>query len=250
MVDYKLVHGDCLEVMKKIPDGSIDMILRDLPYQITSNKWDILIPFDQLWEQYNRITKSNAIIALTSSQPFTSMLVMSNLEMYKHEWVWIKNKGGNFANTVREPFKETERILIFSRGKWTYNKQMQERTGGGLSRINYDFNTVTETENYRKFERPSDAKGKELRVPSNWQKFNTEHGLHPTQKPVDLFRYLIRTYTNEGETVLDNCSGSGTTGIACIRENRNFICIEKDEKYYNIGKTRIEKELSLNKVPI
>ena len=127
---------------------------------------------------------------------------------------------------------------------------MQERTGGGLSRINYDFNTVTETENYRKFERPSDAKGKELRVPSNWQKFNTEHGLHPTQKPVDLFRYLIRTYTNEGETVLDNCSGSGTTGIACIRENRNFICIEKDEKYYNIGKTRIEKELSLNKVPI
>lgn len=200
-----------------------------------------MIPLEPLWKEYWRILKPTGVIALTGSQPFSSMLVMSQTEYFKHEWIWIKNRGSNFANTVREPFKEHEQVLIFSKGKWTYNKQMQERTGTGLERVKYDFNTVTESENYRKFERASDSKGKHLRVPSSHQKFNTEVGLHPTQKPVDLFRYLIRTYTNENEIVLDNVAGSGTTAIAALMENRQYILMEKEEKYYNIILERIEK---------
>ena len=136
-------QGDCLIEMSKIADKSVDMILCDLPYGTTQNKWDAVIPFDLLWQQYNRILKPTGIIALTASQPFSSALIMSNPKMFKHEWIWIKNRGSNFANTVREPFKEHEQVLIFSNGKWTYNKQMQERTGGGLDRVNYGFTIVT-----------------------------------------------------------------------------------------------------------
>lgn len=239
MNNINLLNGDCLELMNDINNHSIDMILADLPYGITSNKWDSMIPLEPLWEHYWRILKPTGVIALTASQPFSSILVSSQIKYFKHEWIWIKNRGSNFANTVREPFKEHEQVLIFSKGKWTYNKQMQERTGTGASRVKYDFNTITESENYRKFDRPSSAKGKELRVPSSWQKFNTEVGLHPTQKPVGLFEYLIKTYTNEGELVLDNTMGSGTTGIACINLKRNFIGIEKDESYYNVALNRI-----------
>lgn len=237
----KVLHGDCLKLMKEIPDGKIDMILCDLPYNLTQNKWDILIPLEPLWDQYWRILKPNGIIALTGSQPFSSMLVMSQQQYFKHEWIWIKNRGSNFANTVREPFKEHEQILIFSKGKWTYNKQMQERTGSGLDRIKYDFNTISESENYRKFDRTSESKGKILRVPSSHQKFNVEVGLHPTQKPVNLFRYLIRTYSNENEIILDNAAGSGTTAIAALMENRQYILMEKEEKYYNLILKRIEE---------
>lgn len=236
-------QGDCLELMKKIPDKHIDMVLCDLPYGTTSNKWDVIIPLDKLWEQYNRICKDNAIIALTCSQPFTSMLVMSNLPMYKHEWIWIKNRGSNFANTVREPMKEHESVLIFSNGKWTYNKQMQERTGGGLERVQYNVAFESKSDNYREFEGRKENKLPDLRVPSSWQKFNTEVGLHPTQKPVGLFEYLIRTYTNENEIVLDNCAGSFTTGVACINTNRKFIGYELDEKYFEIGKNRLIEKL-------
>lgn len=237
----KIYLGDCLEIMQNLPDGEIDMILTDLPYGLTENHWDSIIPLDKLWGQFKRILKLNGIVALTASQPFSSILVMSNLKMFKHEWIWIKNRGSNFANTVREPFKEHEHVLIFSNGKWTYNKQMQERTGSGLSRVKYDFNHVTESENYRKFERASDSKGKELRVPSSYQKFNTEVGLHPTQKPVPLFEYLIKTYTNEGELILDSCAGSGTLGVACMNTKRNFIMIEKEEKYFKIIQDRLSK---------
>lgn len=236
-----ILHGDCLELMKDIPDGSIDMILCDLPYGTTQNKWDTVIPFDKLWEQYNRLIKSNGVIALTASQPFSSALVMSNPKMFKHEWVWIKNKGGNFANTVREPFKEHEQILIFSKGKWTYNKQMQERTGAGADRIKYKFHLESKSENYREFKGRGEVVMPELRVPSSWQKINIETGLHPTQKPVALFEYLIKTYTNEGELVLDNCAGSGTTAIACMNTNRRYIVMEKDDKYFEIMKKRIEE---------
>ena len=236
-----VLHGDCLELMKDIPAGSIDMILCDLPYGTTYNKWDSLIPFQPLWEQYTRVIKENGIIALTASQPFTSALVMSNVNWFKHEWIWLKNKGSNFANTVREPFKEHESVLIFSKGKWTYNKQMQERTGSGLSRVKYKFHLESKTENYRDFKGRGEVSMPNTRVPSSWQKFKTETGLHPTQKPVALFEYLINTYTNEGETVLDNCSGSGTTAIACINTNRNYILMEKEQKYYNIIKKRIVK---------
>lgn len=239
----QIYNMDCLEGMKYVPDKSIDMILCDLPYGTTQNKWDSVLPFEELWRQYKRIIKNNGIIALTASQPFTSALLMSNPTWFRHEWIWIKNRGSNFANTVREPMKEHESVLIFSQGKWTYNKQMQERTGGGLSRVKYDFNTVSESDNYRKFERPPDKQG-ELRVPSSWQKFNVEVGLHPTQKPVPLFEYLIRTYTNESEIVLDNCMGSGTTAIACINTNRNFIGFELDTTYCGIANDRIQDVVS------
>lgn len=236
--DCELWQGDCLEVMRKIPDGSVDMVLCDLPYGITQNKWDSAIPLDLLWFQYNRILKQNGVAALTASQPFTSTLVLSNPKQFRHEWIWIKNRGSNFANTVREPMKEHESVLIFSHGKWTYNKQMQERTGGGLSRVQYGFNKATQTSNYGTFTEPPPTQG-DLRVPSSWQKFNVEVGLHPTQKPVSLCEYLIRTYTNENQVVLDNCMGSGSTGIAALNTNRRFIGIELDPTYFNIAKDRI-----------
>jgi site-specific DNA-methyltransferase (adenine-specific) len=247
----KLLLGDCIEILPKGNGNTFDMILCDLPYGTTQNKWDAIIPFDFLWEQYNRILKPNGIIALTSSQPFTSMLIMSNFEydkkhpekkipLFRHEWIWIKNRGSNFANTVREPFKEHESVLIFSRGKWTYNRQMQERTGSGEDRIKYNVKFETSSDNYREFETRKENKLPELRVPSSWQKFNTEVGLHPTQKPVSLFEYLIKTYTNEGNIVLDNCAGSGTTAVACKNLNRKWVCIEKEEKYCKTIVERLE----------
>ena len=157
MSDYRdeniwLMKGDCLERMKEIPGGSVDMVLTDPPYGTTACKWDSVIPLEPMWEQLKRVVKPNGVIALTASQPFTSVLVTSNIRMFKHEWVWIKNRGSNFANTVREPMKEHEVVLIFSNGKWTYNKQMQERSGGGLDRVKYSFNDVGyEREGTRKF---------------------------------------------------------------------------------------------------
>lgn len=233
--------GDCLELMSSIESESVNLILCDLPYGTTQCKWDAVIPFEPLWEAYKRILKPNGIVALTASQPFSSALVMSNPSMFKHEWIWIKNRGSNFANTVREPMKEHEAVLIFSRGKWTYNKQMQERTGGGASRVQYKYNTEVDqlSDNYGVFESRRTESLPELRVPSTWQKFNCEVGLHPTQKPVGLMEYIIRTYTNEGDLVLDNCMGSGTTGVACANTGRSFIGIEMDENYFNVASERI-----------
>ena len=248
MIPIQLWNGDCLELMDDIPDASVDMVLCDLPYGITQNKWDTVIPFDELWKAYDRVCKENAIIALFASQPFSSALVMSNPKMFRHEWIWIKNRGSNFANTVREPMKEHEHILIFSRGKWTYNKQMQERTGGGLSRVQYTLEKQTaKSSNYRRFDKPNRNQGN-LRVPSSWQKFNTEVGIHPTQKPVALCEYLIKTYTDEGETVLDNCMGSGSTGVACVNTGRDFIGIEIDPQYYTVAQTRIAEAQERKKI--
>lgn len=232
--------GDCLELMKNIPDKSVNSVICDLPYKITSNEWDILIPFIALWENYLRIGVDNCTYIFTSAQPFTTALINSNFKMWKHEWVWIKNRGSNFANTVREPFKEHETIQVFSKGKWVYNKQMQERTGGGASRAKYSANYKSESSNYRKFDGKFKKTQSKLRVPSSWQKFNTEVGLHPTQKPVALMEYLIKTYTNEGDLVLDNCAGSGSTLVAAKNLNRQFIGIEKEEKYYNIILERLK----------
>jgi len=241
----KILLGDCLELMKDIPAGSIDMILADLPYGTTSNKWDAVIPLESMWGLYWKILKSNGVIVLTASQPFSSTLIMSQSKHFKHEWIWIKNRGSNFANTVREPMKEHEQVLVFSKGKWTYNKQLQERTGAGADRIKYELNHRSKSENYREFEGRESVKLPELRVPSSWQKFNTDtSGLHPTIKPVELFRYFIRTYTNEEELVLDNVAGSGTTAIACLEENRNFIVMEKEKKYYEIIKKRVKEFLN------
>jgi site-specific DNA-methyltransferase (adenine-specific) len=234
-----LRFGDCLSILPTIPTGSVDLILADLPYGTTSNKWDSVIPLENLWLEYRRITRPISAIVLTASQPFTARLVMSNPGEFKHEWIWIKNRGSNFANTVREPMKEHESVLVFSKGKWTYNKQMQERTGSGGDRVKYGVAFKSKSENYREFEGREHAILPELRVPSSWQKFNTEVGLHPTQKPLGLMEYLIKTYSNEGETVLDNCMGSGTTGVAAVNLKRNFIGIEKDEHYFSIAKNRI-----------
>jgi len=243
MSKIELIQGDCLEKMKDIPDGSVDMVLSDPPYGTTACKWDSIIPLEPMWEHLKRVIKANGAIVMTASQPFTSVLVMSNVEMFKHEWIWIKNRGSNFANTVREPMKEHEVVLVFSHGKWTYNKQMQPRTGAGLDRTKYDCDFITESDNYRKF---SDRKGNklpEMRVPSSWQKFNTvcgkEKTKHPTQKPLGLMEYLIKTYTNEGDTVLDFAAGSFTTGVACKNTNRDFIGIEVDEDYFKIAEDRI-----------
>jgi site-specific DNA-methyltransferase (adenine-specific) len=232
-------HADCFDAMSEIADGSVDMVLCDLPYGTTQNKWDSVLPLDRLWAEYWRIAKPNAAILLTASQPFSSVLTCSQLHRFKHEWVWIKNRGSNFLNAKREPMKEHEVGLMFSKGKWTYNRQMQERTGGGKGLVGKMVPHGGASDNYGSY-KATKAVLPEMRVPSSWQKFNTEVGIHPTQKPVALFEYLIRTYTNLGDTVLDNCAGSGTTAIAAENAGRKWICIERDEVYYEkaVGRVR------------
>jgi site-specific DNA-methyltransferase (adenine-specific) len=239
-----LLLGDCLDRMKEIPDDSVDLILTDPPYGTTGCSWDTIIPFEMMWTEIRRILKKeNSAVVFTASQPFTSALVMSNVEWFRHEWIWIKNRGSNFANTVREPMKEHESVLVFAEKKWTYNKQMQPRTGGGADRANYEVTFKTNSDNYRKFDTRENQKISEMRVPSSWQKFNTVSGKektkHPTQKPIMLMEYLIKTYTNKRDTVLDFTMGSGSTGVAAINLGRQFIGIEKDHEYFSVAKHRI-----------
>lgn len=237
----QLYHGDCLEVMKQLPDNSIDMVLCDLPYGMTGCKWDCVIPFEDLWAAYKRVCKENAAIVLFGSMPFSAKLVASNLKAYKHDWIWQKNRGSNFACVKYQPMREHESIFVFCYGKPIYNPIMQERAESGKGRVKYKMQYNTNTNlygdgfhNIRHTIRPME------RYPSSVQKFNTEVGLHPTQKPVALCEYLIKTYTNEGMIVLDNCMGSGTTGVACVNLNRDFIGIEKDSHYFDVAKQRIE----------
>ena len=235
--------GDCLEVMKEIPDGVVDMILCDLPYGTTACKWDTVIPFDKLWEQYKRIIKDNGAIVLTASQPFTSVLVMSNIDMFKVEWIWKKNAGSNFSQTKYQPMKEHESVLVFSKGKTNYYPIMQERSESGKKMIKVGVKSkaskgddVYAGANQGYDNSKQDAN---MRVPSSVQLFNRERGLHPTQKPVALFEYLIKTYTNEGDLVLDNCAGSGTTAIAAENTGRKWVCIEQSEEYATKAVERI-----------
>src|SRR5574344_31049 len=233
--------------MKNIDDKSIDMVLCDLPYGTTACKWDVIIPFEPLWEQYKRIIKDNGAIVLTAIQPFTSALVMSNPKMFKYEWIWEKAVGSNFAVLKYQPMKEHENVLVFSKESHNYYPIKEPRKGNGNERIKHNYNELKSKtgeangslKNIGKIE-----KYNELRNPSSVQYFNNREqsrGLHPTQKPVALFEYLIKTYTNEGDLVLDNCAGSGTTAIACMNTNRNYILIEKEQKYYNIIQDRINK---------
>ena len=234
MPKIELIQGDCLEKMKDIPDGSIDMILCDLPYGTTACKWDTIIPFEPLWEQYKRIIKDNGAIVLTASQPFTSALVMSNIKMFKYCWVWNKAKAANYVNAKKQPLKIHEDIAVFCKGN-NYNPQKtigKFRKKGGYT-VNREVAvaqnpTVSFNDTY---------------YPKSILNFsvagNKDSTLHPTQKPVALFEYLIKTYTNEGDLVLDNCMGSGTTGVACVNLNRDFIGIEKDENYFKIAEQRI-----------
>jgi site-specific DNA-methyltransferase (adenine-specific) len=255
----KVLHGDCLEWMPKIEDKSIDMILCDLPYGTTACKWDTMIPFQPLWDHYERIIKDNGSIVLTASQPFTSALVMSNPNLFKHEWIWNKNKASNFLQAKSAPLKIHESILVFGKGSITYNPQPTELTEQGKKRNNrkqegnkaindgvFGDRTNLEVPNY---------KGKTFGYPKSILDYkkeaNNQHKkqvFHPTQKPVALFEYLIKTYSKEGETVLDNCLGSGTTAIASINTDRNFIGIEKEWDYCEIANERIKKakELKVN----
>ena len=238
MIDLR--QGDCLEVMKDIPDKSIDMILADLPYGTTKLKWDSIIPFEPLWEQYERITKDNGAIVLFGSQPFTSALVMSNPKLFRYEWIWEKTKTANFMHLKRQPGKRHESVLVFYKKQPVYNPQMRvgepyvdkrksrKQSKGTYGNINIHNKTVT---------------NKGTRYPKSVISFsNGKSGkIHPTQKPIALLEYLIKTYTNENETVLDNTMGSGSTGVAAKKLNRNFIGIELDKGYFNIAKKRIEE---------
>lgn len=233
---YKIMQGDCLELMKEIPDGSVDMVLCDLPYGTTRNKWDTVIPFDPLWKQYERIIKENGAIVLFSQMPFGAAVIMSNPSMFRYEWIYQKPNATGFLNANRMPLKSHENILVFYKALPTYNPQKWKGNPYKAKRGN------TTSKNYGEFDGDWHTENKDgLRYPVDIIKFNKEQGLHPTQKPVPLLEYLIKTYTNEGETVLDSCMGSGSTGVACANTGRRFIGIELDENYFDIAKKRIEE---------
>ena len=250
----EIICGDCLEVMKDIPDESIDMILCDLPYGTTACKWDTIIPFGPLWEQYKRIIKDNGAIVLTASQPFTSALVMSNIKMFKYEWIWEKTMPNNFCQAKYQAMKYHENILVFAKGKTKFNPIMEKRSDVGIDRLKNSGKVLDGSNNTSQFMSFKRGQGiyreydKEKIYPKSVQKIGSVPNcngtkLHPTQKPVALFEYLIKTYTNEGDLVLDNCMGSGTTGVACKNLNRNFIGIELDPEYFKIAEKRINENL-------
>ena len=236
-----LYNGDCLEIMRDIPDQSIDMILCDLPYGTTHCKWDSIIPFEILWEQYNRIIKSNGVIALFGSEPFSSYLRISNITMYKYDWIWDKTTGLGFLDSKHRPLKQHEIISVFAKGgcsngskiRMTYNPQ------GLIPTIKKNRNSPSNILNSEPKKR-LELNTKYTNYPKSILRFGREVGFHPTQKPVSLCEYLIKTYTNDGETVLDNCMGSGTTGVACANTRRKFIGIELDTGYCDIAMKRIQ----------
>lgn len=240
----QLYKGNCLELMKEIPDESIDMILCDLPYGSTQCKWDIIIPFEPLWEQYNRIIKENGAIVLFATEPFASKLRLSNIKNYKYDWVWDKVKGTGFLNAKKQPMRNHELICVFYKKQCLYNPQM---TYGHKLKKSYrskDLQTDVygEMKNDYTYESTS-------RYPRSIQVFSTDtqnSSLHPTQKPVALLEYLIKTYTNEGDLILDNCAGSGSTCIAAINTNRNFIGMEMDDDYFEVAENRIHDRLKNN----
>ena len=266
MNNMKLYNGDCLEIMKDIEDKSVDMILCDLPYGCTArNKWDVIIPFNELWEQYKRVIKDNGAIVLFGKQPFTSLMITSNPKMYRYNLVWRKNlKTGNL-NAKKMPMGAFEDLMVFYKKPPTYNPQVIPRT----YQIPYGNTKNSKTTNYGEQKEELTCRPKDYLMPDDVIDYedsvnmgdyelenemlyikcvhNSTGKLHPTQKPVELLEWLIKTYTNEGEVVLDNCMGSGSTGVACINTNRRFIGIEKDDTYFDIAKERIEntyKELN------
>ena len=244
----KIYNEDCLEGMKRIDDKSIDMILCDLPYGMTYNKWDTVIPFEPLWEQYERIIKDNGAIVLTATQPFASDLIYSNKKLFKYEWIWIKNIPTGFAHAKNMPMRKHENILVFSKGSMGHKSLLGDR------RMEYNPQGVIYTDEIEKIRpskhgrnfgaRPKQV-GREYKKAKNFPttilEVKNDEKLHPTQKPVALFEYLIKTYTDEGEIVLDNCIGSGTTAVACLNTNRYFIGFETEDKYCKIANERIKK---------
>ena len=249
----KIYNEDCLEGMKRIPDGSVDCIVCDLPYGTTACAWDSVIPFDKLWEQYKRIIKNTGAIVLFSQQPFTSALIMSNIDMYKYNWIWKKESGTNYLNSHHQPLKITEDICVFGMAATTESKKKKY--------MEYHPQMI---KGYKPYACKNGIQRKDAamvrgkckaqtggavtvsdgsRFPINLLEFiRDKEKIHPTQKPVALIQYLIRTYSNEGDTILDNCMGSGTTAIACIKEKRNFIGFELNKEYYNKACKRIKLE--------
>jgi site-specific DNA-methyltransferase (adenine-specific) len=240
-----IIHGDCLDIMPTLADNSIDLILCDLPYGVTACKWDSIIPIEPLWENYKRLIKANGVIVLFSTQPFTTTLISSNLPMFKYCWYWVKKRGHGFAHSKNKPLTRVEDICVFSTGKinhvghttnrMTYYPQGIVENGCRVMSTTSHGNTMGPRPNqvgktylaYKNF-------------PTNVLEFKADaKRIHPTQKPVALCEYLIKTYTQEGDTVLDNAAGSGSTGVACINTNRKYILIEKEEKYIEIIKQRI-----------
>ncbi|WP_122587707.1 DNA-methyltransferase [Pseudomonas viridiflava] len=245
--EIQLYQGDCLEVMKRLPDASVDMVLADLPYGTTQCSWDVIIPFAPLWEQYLRIAKPGAAIVLCAAQPFASLVVASNPADYRYEWIWEKGNATGFLNAKRQPLRAHESAQVFYRRQPTYNPQMT----GGHQRRTAKRKTVN-----------SECYGKALalteydstdRYPRSVQFFSSDKqtaNYHPTQKPVAWMEFLLRTYTSAGDAVLDNTMGSGTTGVACIRSGRRFIGIERDEKIFGTASDRIAAEITLRDTPV
>lgn len=241
MKDIELWQGDCLELMNNIPDKFIDCIITDLPYGSTQCKWDSIIPFEPLWKQYNRVVKDNGAIVLFGTEPFSSHLRLSNLKNYKYDWIWDKVKGTGFLNAKKQPMRNHELISVFYKKQCTYNPQ---KTYGHKMKKSYRSKDL-QTEVYGEMKNDYTYESTE-RYPRSIQVFSTDtqnSSLHPTQKPVDLMEYLIKTYTNEGEIILDSCAGSMTTGIAAINTNRKIICIENDKNIFTVGRNRVMKHL-------
>lgn len=236
-MNIELYNGDCLDVMMNIPDKSVDMILCDLPYGTTRNKWDSVIPFEKLWLHYERVIKDNGCIALFSQTPFDKVLGASNLKLLKYEWVWVKSQVTGHLNAKKMPLKSHENILIFYKNlpvyntQWTLDKPYKKTSGTPSTNYGKQKDSVTIVSDGRRY-------AKDILY---FAKSGEDRRLHPTQKPVALLEYLIKTYTNEGDIVLDNCMGSGSTGVACVNTNRNFIGIELDKGYYDIAVDRIHR---------
>lgn len=248
-----LYNGDCLELMRDIPDGSIDMILCDLPYGTTACNWDTIIPFEPLWEQYERIIKEDGAIVLFGAEPFTSRLICSNLPLFKYNWVWVKNNAVGFVNAKLKPMNKHEVISVFSKGKTANNNPHNMRYfPQGLIPYGKESRSGNKKGKDNTYWRPSLKSSNEGGYIQEFTNYPTsvlyfekvQRAVHPTQKPTALLEYLVKTYTNEGDTVLDNCMGSGSTGVACVNTHRNFIGMELDERYYKIAQERISKAKS------
>ena len=251
MEKNNIYNLDCLEGMRRIPTASIDAIICDLPYGTTACDWDSVIPFDKLWEQYKRIRKPNAPIVLFGAEPFSTMLRMSNLKEFKYDWIWDKVQGSNFMSATKRPLMSHEVISVFYDGFGTYNPQPRKLSAETIAKNNRHFpDKEFEARIYGTSFKRHDYSGQEYGKPKSIitfsketnNQFVTNKTFHPTQKPVDLLRYLIRTYSNEGDTILDNCMGSGTTAVACIKEKRNFIGFELNKQYFDKACKRIDAE--------
>ena len=245
-MDIQLYNGDCLELMKNIPDGSVDLVLTDPPYGTTACKWDSVIPFEPMWEQYNRIIKENGAIVLFGTQPFVTDLINSNRKYFRYELIWDKEFGTDIFMAKKKPMSSHENIIVFYKKQPTYNPQMIMAKEQNMRDRQKNYKKGCENSIYGRQQKYIPTKDEKLRYPKSIFVYSNQKGeihkskrLHSSQKPIALLEYLVKTYTNEGDIVLDNCMGSGSCGVACINTNRRFIGIELDEGYFNIAKQRI-----------